>query len=637
MNDFRVIAIKTGKDTKQNGMYKIIKENYLYNFFSCFEFVNDDFSDIQYNKSRDFHVYNLKSHKGISLNINAIVGENGSGKSSLVELFYLASYNLGCILGCLKKDKKRIKSEYYIDMEIFYSINKEEFFLVEIVNDKVFRSKYKKDSNCKIELIVNSKCQLTELNELQDYFYTIAVNYSHYALNSLEIGSWINHLFHKNDGYQTPIVINPKRNEGNICINTEHKLLNRRLASNLLEDIGDLKELDSLRNIGNDKVVKYLTLEFDHQYILNLEERFEDYLSSSYYENILEIINAYFRTGLTLEIIQDNYLLDISFKYISLKLDKIAESYDQFGVNNFKDIEVYLLELINSSSHIAFKIKGAILFLVYFERILGNKDISSSHIFNVSLEHYSKQILNIAEETNLFVNASVMSPPSFFKVRFNLSDGTNFNSLSSGERQSIFSISSIIYHIININSVESKDYHEAYTKFNYINVIFDEVELYYHPELQRMYIFNLLNTLDRVNCKDFNNILGINITFLTHSPYILSDIPHSNILRLKRGEVDDREDFRCFGANIHEMLEKDFFMNRGSIGEYSKEYIRKIIQKIEKSEMQNTNILKEIRLIGEPVIRYKLLEMYNFKFEKIEALNSIRQLIEENNIQIEDI
>lgn len=74
--------------------------------------------------------------------------------------------------------------------------------------------------------------------DLQSLFYTIVINYSHYAYNSLEYQSeimgrykkkfWIEALFHKNDGYRTPIVLNPFRERGNIDINVETELAEQR-------------------------------------------------------------------------------------------------------------------------------------------------------------------------------------------------------------------------------------------------------------------------------------------------------------------------------------------------------------------------------------------------------------------------
>ena len=86
--------------------------------------------------------------------------------------------------------------------------------------------------------------------------------------------------------------------------------------------------------------------------------------------------------------------------------------------------------------------------------------------------------------------------------------------------------------MVNVDS-EWNDYyrkdrdHLEVIKYHYMNVIFDEVELYFHPEMQRQYTSIMLKTLRSVQ---FSNIRGINIMMVTHSPFVLSDIPDSNVL-----------------------------------------------------------------------------------------------------------
>lgn len=76
------------------------------------------------------------------------------------------------------------------------------------------------------------------------FFYTLVNNYSIYAYNSFDYKeentsmeyeakirkkkyatdderSWLNGIFHKNDGYQVPLVLSPYRDKGNININLE--------------------------------------------------------------------------------------------------------------------------------------------------------------------------------------------------------------------------------------------------------------------------------------------------------------------------------------------------------------------------------------------------------------------------------
>ena len=63
-------------------------------------------------------------------------------------------------------------------------------------------------------------------------------------------------------------------------------------------------------------------------------------------------------------------------------------------------------------------------------------------------------------------------------------------------------------------------------------LILDEIELYYHPELQQQFLSKLLFYIKDM---ELSNITDINMCLLTHSPYILSDIPSNNILKLEDG------------------------------------------------------------------------------------------------------
>lgn len=74
---------------------------------------------------------------------------------------------------------------------------------------------------------------------------------------------------------------------------------------------------------------------------------------------------------------------------------------------------------------------------------------------------------------------------------------------------------------------------------------------------------------------ELNNIHGVNITLITHSPFVLSDIPESNILFLnKKGQSNPFG--HTFGANIHAMLNNSFMLD-STIGEYARKSIKKLV------------------------------------------------------------
>lgn len=186
-----------------------------------------------------------------------------------------------------------------------------------------------------------------------------------------------------------------------------------------------------------------------------------------------------------------------------------------------------------------------------------------------------------------------------------------FEKLSSGEKQLIYNVSSILYHIRNINSVFENP-NTGIVKYKHLNLILEEVELYFHPEFQRRYVNYLLNCINSINLQ---HIESINICFVTHSPFILSDIPQSNILFLQEGlPYFFDEENNTFACNIHSMFTNQFFLQNHVMGEFAQQLITKEIAPLLRSEEIDKERLETIiKLIGEPVLRAKLLDMLNDK------------------------
>ena len=166
--------------------------------------------------------------------------------------------------------------------------------------------------------------------------------------------------------------------------------------------------------------------------------------------------------------------------------------------------------------------------------------------------------------------------PSFFSKEFIYTEKESretrtLSSLSSGESQLLYSLSYAIYHMKNAASNQN---HEDRIQYKNMNLIFDEAELYYHPEYQRKFISDLLGLLKRSN---LNNIHSINITIITHSPFMLSDIPNSCITALENGCRKEELGFRTLGANIYDLLKHRFFMD-STIGAQTEKKISSFIK-----------------------------------------------------------
>lgn len=109
-------------------------------------------------------------------------------------------------------------------------------------------------------------------------------------------------------------------------------------------------------------------------------------------------------------------------------------------------------------------------------------------------------------------------------------------------------------------------------KYQYVNVVFDEVELYFHPDLQRRFMKILIDALHNITLE---HIMGINMLIVTHSPFVLSDIPASNVLFLRAQGKEIVVGRETFASNIHQMLGSSFFMEY-AIGDVAREALQDV-------------------------------------------------------------
>lgn len=149
-------------------------------------------------------------------------------------------------------------------------------------------------------------------------------------------------------------------------------------------------------------------------------------------------------------------------------------------------------------------------------------------------------------------------------------------------------------------------------------VLIDEGELYLHPAWQKKLINLLINTLSKI----FNNA-KVQIILTSHSPFVLSDLPKSKVTFLmqstaKNTDSEILEHKQTFASNIHTLLADTFFLDNGFIGDFAKRKIDTVIQDLNSyksiDQPRKEEIRKIILSIGEPIIKRKLLEMYETKF-----------------------
>lgn len=584
-----------------------------------------------------------------NVSVSAIVGMNGAGKSSLLELMFRMINNFSaCLVG--NTIRRNGADEIYfipgIKATLDYEISGMKGTL--ICDDGIVALAY---GDKKFFL---SDPGLTMTDEYRDFevcykpkaaksseiakcfFYTIVMNYALQAYNSLDYqdekakhyqtdnligassnGNWMNSMFHKNDGYASPIVLNPYRDQGVIDMKTETALTKDRIAGILVEAKRKHREfIDGYQlqcivyGFNPYRVMEKLPKRFHEKDVTQVENEFrmlygED---NSFVRIVLDTYGYSFANSNCMSAYGCIYLI-----YKTLTIPSKYPSYAEYA--SVVDIEMIdglledekeqdvliglIKEIKKDKSHITTKIRQTIHFLDAF-----NQDVWAEDKF--TYEFYEDWLSMDKKNTSLEATMELMPPPIFSSEIIMKKDKDEveipFYKLSSGERQFLFLMSSVIYHVMNIKSVPA-----SRISYRYINVVLDEVELCFHPEYQRTFLYKLLQSIKRLH---LNTFCGFNIIVTTHSPFLLSDIPQGNVLYLEDGHVVDKSYMQNpFAANVNDILRQSFFLKNGFMGEFAKQKVLKVLDDYKKKKLDANEANELVELIGEPLLKDRLSEV----------------------------
>ena len=307
---------------------------------------------------------------------------------------------------------------------------------------------------------------------------------------------------------------------------------------------------------------------------------------------------------------------------------KLTKSYLNF-------IEFFINEFITSSK--LTYVNGTMNSITNKEKGITGFGITDISIVEVILDNEGIKLIN--NLINLY--EEIYTASDFLKFEW--------KGISSGE-DALFSMYSRFFSLKEKNISKN------------IVMLIDEGELYLHPEWQRKYLDMILDYLYYL----FSEANSIQIFLTSNAPFLIADLPKNNVIFLDRYSNDledknlrgkcrvmNREDIeQTFAANIHNLLINSFFME-STIGQFSEKKIREVID-ILKSEKNSSQIgqqeteyaWKVINIIGEPILKRKLLSLYKQKFDyqsqifmmnKIEELNrKIQHLSNSSNINYLD-
>ncbi|MCD3276631.1 AAA family ATPase [Clostridium botulinum] len=348
-----------------------------------------------------------------------------------------------------------------------------------------------------------------------------------------------------------------------------------------------------------------------------------------------------------------NFILSFLEKYIHESFNEgVLSRIKESGGDTTKEEKEIQKKIDNLYSHIGNEnlYDNQIKYLLKIAKIVDDRieeyiELGDENNFYNAVEDFVSSVAKLNEDffenqyLNIPIDSTEMYIVDLLKVidkYFNNDDKNNlkndikikFENLSEGENEFLDVLTRIRESLKNSN-VRYGDT---------VILLLDEPDRRFHPEWSRRFIAILLNTLSELeNVKSKYQII-----ISTHSPFMVSDVPSDNLILLDSGieksEKDEKNTFKTknkesisetFGNNIHTILSNEFFL-KSTIGEFSKikiqesirymmEYKKYINQNLTNIPLEFQNLKLEekkkeikylIKIIGEPLIKRKLVQHF---------------------------
>lgn len=485
-----------------------------------------------------------------NINITAIVGKNGVGKSSILQLLKYQA------------EKEEIEKPIFFSIYTEKKDQEEKFYYVGTIENVNYNKKpISRYSIIQTTYILNNKELFSSIN----FKFLNGASYDSSKFDGLKYK-----YTHRDNNIFIPKYIILYKDNFNIF-----KKLDNFINFDVLRFKLDLNERFLKEN---DIFSKFINVLFENLKLGINDEN--DEMNRKKYNSKLEEIK-----------INTTNLADLITKLDSLEKLVILKNSDQ-SENILNRLQIK--KEINNKNKIKKVLKHIEKYSLKLEKTLRddenyiyidlpiflnnefNKDIMDFYIF--------QKLLRKDEELKL----NQINIPILNLELYDSKTSRTFSSISEGEKNfTRLIIENLLHH--------DNGHLNAYNEFNTL-FLYDEVETSFHPDLQKKVIEQSIKIFKSFPQHHFN------LVFATHSPFILSDIPNKNVIFLEKNDEKDKEklkikypklntkglengtcinvskyiELKTFGANIHTLLSNGFFMSDGLMGEFAKSKIRTI-------------------------------------------------------------
>jgi energy-coupling factor transporter ATP-binding protein EcfA2 len=540
--------------------------------------------------TKELTIDEKKEHVSIfpkNINVTAIVGENGSGKSNLLNLLYSGVSP---------------SSAYFYIFDLGKELIVKGINILEQPSDIITNNKIKKVlfENKKT---ITLKCDSIEgnlklnINNLSFVYFSTFFE----PIQNIETKCIIGNSDTDKFNFSTSHLINYYANREFERNNNNHHFISYSNQYQLYKNKNIQNTISMLKNnmiklpiltptkiylrINNSNLNKFFYIEkleylsqefFNNQTEVPLEDlSFIEKVKKSILINFLDYsLNTFpFKDKLLEQI----YITD------KKSIDNIFQAfYDVFSKEHLHDgaqINPYIQDFQSA--------KKLVLFIEEYEEIHGHIVLDIANISDEFIEIYQKLVL----------------------VGLDFLHFEWFPNLSTGQENLLFQFAN--FYSLTLDRISNRKLKDN------VFIFIDEGENTLHPNWQKYYVKYLIEFFSK------NFPQKINLIFSSHSPFILSDLPKENVIFLEKDEVTGNcknvtstTNIETFGANIHTLLSHGFFMKDGLMGEFAKEKINEAIKYLNQKTLTKEQIdycENIISIIGEPILKRQLQKMLDSK------------------------